>query len=233
MIKFKNEIKDSEWIFGSSLIVIMIWVNYLFPIFFKSQMTVYKIPYSLYHYLIIYPQDIKSLPFGIITSQIYHLNNFHLSSNISMLIIFMIILAKISNRFIPIILSSMVLSGILTWAFHPISSENTNVMGASGLVFALLGYICLRIFINIDLYQEMTTKYCLSASKSITISFWVSFVSLSIVMIYWENLFELMNITKDTDNISYHGHFFGFITGVFVYFFELIYSSYKNRLIKN
>ncbi len=228
MIKFKNEITTAEWIFGSSIITIMIWVNYLFPVFTSNgSMVIHKIPFAATKYLLLYPQNLKSIPFGIFTAPFYHLNNFHLSSNISMLIIFMIILAKISNRFIPIVILCTVLSSTLTWMFHPVLNEFTNLLGASGLIFAMLGYICLRIFLNIDLYQEMTTKYSLRASNSIVTSFWVSFVSLSIIMIYWENMVSLMVIENDTSGISFHGHLLGFISGVLIYFMEIVHMVFK------
>lgn len=230
MIKFRNEITSGEWIFGSVIITVMIWVNYLFPVFSNtSSMVVQRVSFEASKYLLLYPQNIKSLPFGIITSQFYHINNFHLSSNISLLIIFMIILAKISARFITIISLCTVLSGLLIWAFHPVKNEYTNLLGASGLIFALLGYICLRIILNIDLYQEIGSKLSLKASNSIAVSFWVSFVSLSIIMIYWENMLSLMIVKNDTSEISVHGHLIGFISGVIVYLLEIIFLVYRNN----
>ncbi len=228
MIKFKNEITNREWIFGSAVITTMIWVNYLFPVFSSNgTMVIQKIPNGAINYLLLYPQNFKSIPFGIITSQFYHLNNLHLSSNISMLIIFMIILAKISTRFIAIICMCALLSGALTWMFHPVENEYTNLLGASGLIFAILGYICLRIIVNIDLYQEMKTKYSLKASTAIATNFWVSFVSLSIIMIYWENMVSLMIVQNDTSSISFHGHLIGFISGLIIYALEIIYMLFK------
>ena len=176
MIKFRNEISNREWIFGSVIVTAMIWIYFLFPLSSQSEepLRLVNVNYDYWHYFLLFPQNPKSLS-AIFTCHFFHINEHHLSVNLSSLIMFMIILAKISDRFIGLILSMLITAGTLIWFFHPVVNEHTNVLGASALIFCLASYIFLRICFNIDFHRSIGEKYSLKASRLILINAWVSF----------------------------------------------------------
>ena len=73
---------------------------------------------------------------------------------------FMIILARISDRFSVLIVSMMVTAGSLIWLFHPVVSEHTNFPGAYALTFCLASYIFYESFL-ISIYTVLLEKLIL------------------------------------------------------------------------
>jgi len=230
MIKFRNEISNSEWVFGSLLITIMIWVYFLFPLSSISNepLGLFHVDLDYWHYFILFPQNPKSL-MAIITCHFFHINEHHLSVNLSSLIMLMIILAKISDRFITLILSMIVTSGSMIWLLHPTVNEHTNVLGASALIFSLASYIFLRICFNIDFHRSIQDRYSLKTSKLILINAWVSFVGGSLLLANREMILSGINIMELREGVSIHGHLYGFIAGIIIFLAELIYVSKIQR----
>lgn len=231
MIKFRNEISNREWIFGSLLITAMIWIYFLFPLSSQSEepLRLININYDYWHYFLLFPQNPKSLT-AIFTCHFFHINEHHLSVNLSSLIMFMIILAKISDRFIGLILSMMLISGTLIWLFHPVVNEHTNVLGASALIFCLASYVFLRVCFNIDFHRSIGDKYSLKASKLILINAWVSFVGGSLLLANREMILTGINILDLKQGVSIHGHLYGFIAGILIFAAEVIYVSQFRKL---
>lgn len=237
MVYFKNEINNSEWIVGSIVIIIMIWLYLLFPRDFitisSTPLTLYRIPEEHWNWIAIYPQQADSLP-AIFFAHFFHLSEAHLTGNLSLLTVFMIILAKISNRFIAILFGTMILSGLLIWCFNPYKNEFTNLSGASSLIFGLFSYVVLRTLFNKDFLNTIDSVRLSSKPKLILINAWVAFVTLSFIILYWraiESSLDL-NLLKQSD-IAFHGHMYGFISGLIVYFAELFWITVLNRKNQN
>ena len=231
MIKFRNEISNREWIFGSVIVTAMIWIYFLFPLSSQSEepLRLVNVNYDYWHYFLLFPQNPKSLS-AIFTCHFFHINEHHLSVNLSSLIMFMIILAKISDRFIGLILSMMITAGTLIWFFHPVVNEHTNVLGASALIFCLASYIFLRICFNIDFHRSIGEKYSLKTSRLILINAWVSFVGGSLLLANREMILTGINIMDLQQGVSIHGHLYGFIAGILIFVAEVIYISKLKKL---
>lgn len=211
--------------------MMMIWFHLLFPRALSSAeagpIEVGKIPINLWPMVAIYPRQLESLP-GIILAHFTHLDMAHLAANLPQIIIFLIILAKISMRFWQIILSIMVTSGSLIWAFHPAQNEYTNLLGASALIFGLFGYILLRIVVNKDFIISISHQSLFNNHRSFLLNAWVSIVSFSIIVVYWKSSLSFgLDFSGTSDGISIYGHLFGFISGLLVYFVEFFYVSFK------
>lgn len=233
MLSFKNEISTDEWIAGSVIIVVMIWIHFLFPRDFitleSTALTLARIPDDYWNFIAIYPRQWDSTP-AIILAHFFHLNEFHLSSNLSLLTIFMIILAKISNRFHFIIVSIAILSGVLIWLFNPIENEFTNLSGASALIFGLFGYILLRTFFNKDFLNRIDGSSHIAKPRLIVINTWISIVTLSLMVVYWNNIEPALNLnTPDASYIAVYAHLLGLVSGFVVYFIELGYILFRAR----
>jgi len=231
VIKFKNEIDNQEWVIGSGIVMLMIWFHLLFPRALSradpGQLEVGKIPADLWPLVAIYPRQIESLP-GIILAHFTHLDMGHLAANLPQVIIFLIILAKISMRFWQIILGIMLTSGTMIWAFHPSTNEYTNLLGASALIFGLFGYILLRIVVNKDFILTIAHQSFFQSHRPFLLNAWVSIVSFSVIIVYWKSSLSFgLNFKDAGDGISIYGHLFGFLSGVLVYFVEFFYVTYK------
>ena len=127
----------------------------------------------------------------------------------------------LSNRFIEIISGIIFLSGTLIWAFSPVDNEYVSMSGASALVYGLFAYIICRTIYNRDAVRTIGITPKIKSSKLILINFWVSFVSLSFVLVYWKTIEEGMLIKLD--GVSMYGHLFGFLSGMLIYVIEIAY----------
>lgn len=210
----------------------MIWAHLFFPRRLSGTaagpLELAAIPHDYWKYVSIFPRNPESLP-SILLVHFTHLNNYHLSVNLSLLIVFMLILAKTSQRFWQIILSIMVVSGTLVWVFNPVVNEHTNLSGSSGLVFGLIGYIVLRIIFNIDFRNELGRHKPVNRPRLLVLNFWIGFVSLSVVILYWDNIYSGLRPELTGSIISAYGHMLGVLSGCLVYVAELVFIHFYRR----
>ena len=156
------------------IIWILAFIGYIFP---------------LYQYGIV-PRDINSLG-GIIFAPFIHANLLHVIANSSgLLILGYIFFITEKNSGWSTFTSILILSGIGTWI---IGRGNTVHIGASGLVYGLIGYLIFRGF-----YQK----------KLVTI-----IISGGIFLFYGGSLWGIL---PSKFYISWEGHLSGFIAGILV-----------------
>lgn len=126
---------------------------------------------------------------GIATTTFVHANLSHLIANTSALFVLMLI-AHWHNQNNAAFASTVIIisSGLCVWLF---GTPKTNHIGASNLVFGLIGYL---LFIGIFRKE------------------WISFlVSAIIAFLYGGALLQLLHIEQ---NVSWSSHFFGFLSGI-------------------
>ena len=130
--------------------------------------------------------------FAILSYPFIHSDLNHLLNNTYPILIFGGIISEvykdISNK---VIFSSYILSGSLLWMFGP---QNTNIIGASGVVYALGSFILVSGFIK-------------NQPRLIMLSFLVIFLN-------FFNLWGIIEIKQD--NISQTAHLCGVIAGMIV-----------------
>ena len=149
-------------------------------------------------------------------------------SNVMILTVFMIMLAKISQRFLSITFAILILSGVFIWSFHPVQNEHTNLLGASALIFGLLGYILLRIVLNKDLLDSLEYQNCVNSyTREIALNAWISFVIFSIIVIYVRS--SVSGAIVLGEGVLSYGHVLGLISGIVVYIVELILVVLKRQ----
>jgi len=134
------------------------------------------------------PREVEGL-WGIFCSPFLHGNFGHLLANTGALFGLLTVAFVFSRKLTWIaILTITLLSGGLVWVF---GTANTIHIGASGLIFGLIGFLMFIGFFR----REWTAL----------------FVSLAIGFLYGGALLSLLNVVP---GISWSGHFFGFIAGV-------------------
>lgn len=157
------------------------------------------IPNSLLNYnaLGVQPRhfDFSSL-FGIFMSWTMHADFNHLKNNLFILIQLLLLFIFLEKEVIKKLFVLIFLSGLFVWIF---GSPNTIHIGASGLIFSLIGYM-----IASAIYQKRLFYIILLIVFSSEIYF---------VLLNGFNLGENTN-----NNISLVGHFGGLVTGAFYSF---------------
>ncbi len=128
---------------------------------------------------------------GIITSPFLHGNLAHIISNTIALITFAPILALISDKegVLEKLVILTIVTGVLTWLF----ARTANHIGASGLIFALYGYL-----ISLGLFKKKFLQIALS---------------LFMIISYGYMFFGILPIRP---GVSWDGHLFGLIAGILV-----------------
>ncbi|MGH3417456.1 MAG: rhomboid family intramembrane serine protease, partial [Actinocrinis sp.] len=100
------------------------------------------------------------------------------------------------KRFLYAAVMIVVVGGIGTWLFSP---SNTNTVGASGLIFGLLGYVAVRGLFAPTLWQKV----------------WQIAVGVAVFAYYqWTLVLLYPSATVSAEHISWQGHLSGLIAGV-------------------
>lgn len=141
--------------------------------------------------------------FGIAFNWIFHGNYQHILGNTLVLITLLPVIALMEEKPMIVIFSLTILDGFFTWVF---GASNTNHIGASGLAFALIGYIISAATIG------KAWRYLIPL-----------FLSLGN---YW---LVISNGLIPQSGVSFAGHFGGFVVGLI---FGWLYNSETNQ-IKN
>lgn len=140
--------------------------------------------------------------FGINFSWIFHGNFNHIMSN-SIALIFMIPMIAFFERRPWLILWSLVfISGLITWC---LGSSNSNHIGASGLIFAIMGYIFTA---------------AIFAKK---FQYWIPILISG--SSYW---FSIKTGLVPQEGVSFAGHLGGLVGGVIIGLFVAYESNYKS-----
>lgn len=139
----------------------------------------------------IVPRELSISSFlGIILSPFIHGSFSHIIANSIPLFVLIVVLTATYRRLaVRVILWSVILGGSLVWSF----ARGGTVIGASGLIFALMGFLISNVIFRKDI-------------KSFAIA-------LLIFIIYGGCL---MGIFPNDSHISWEGHLFGLISGVYL-----------------
>jgi membrane associated rhomboid family serine protease len=147
------------------------------------------------------PHHIQGLQ-GIFFAPFLHGNFNHLAANTLPLIIlgWFVMLRDVKDFFVVTFIT-MIVSGLGVWLF---GSPNTIHIGASGVIFGYLGFLLLRGF------------------------FERSFVSIALSLVVgWLYGGLIWGVLPSQYGISWQGHLFGFIGGVFAA--QMLAKSYRNK----
>ena len=165
-------------------IVAFLWIilimNYIIPIDFNQ--------YG------ILPRSIAGIK-GILFAPFLHGNIWHLISNTGALLVLLTGIFWMYNKIaVRVLILSAIIGGGLVW----ILGRNASHIGASGVIFSLVGF-----FIFTGVFKK--------DFKSIILSLFVFFMYGGII---W-------GVFPSSPGISWEGHLFGFITGIgLAYFFK-------------
>lgn len=161
----------------SIILLATIWVAFLAN---------FVVPYDLNRFGLV-PRTIDGL-WGILTMPFLHADFGHICANSTALFVLMTISLSFSRKLtyisVPVII---LLGGILVWTF----GSTANHIGASGLVFGLVGYLLFMGFLRRE---------------------WLALiVSIAVFVLYGGVLLSLLVVEK---NVSWAGHANGFIAGI-------------------
>ena len=147
------------------------------------------------HYGIV-ARSIPDLP-HVITAPFLHLSLDHIESNTPplALLTFLAALGGI-KRFLYATAIIIVVGGLGTWLFSP---SNTDTVGASGVIFGLLGYVVVRGLFARSLWQAV----------------WQIAVGVAVFVYYqWTLVLLYPSATVNAMHISWQGHLSGLIAGI-------------------
>lgn len=138
----------------------------------------------------VHPREIAGLP-GIVLSPLLHADSSHLLHNtVPLAILGYLALLGGRTRFWTVVVVSAIVSGIGMWLFGAAGVH----YGASGVVFGLLGYL-------------LADGWYRRNSQSVVIT------ALIVLVCFGGTLWQLVSFES---GVSWTGHFFGFLGGVFV-----------------
>ncbi len=138
----------------------------------------------------IHPRKLNGL-IGILFSPFLHLNWTHLISNtVPLFILTFIILYFYNKLYVKVSIISVLLGGFAVWLF---GKSGTNHIGASGVIFAYIGFL---------LFSGIFRR----SLKSILIA-------VVIIFLYGGALLE--GIIPGQEGVSWEGHLFGAFAGIF------------------
>lgn len=143
--------------------------------------------------------DISDI-FSIGTSWVLHGNFSHMHNNVFALILFIPFIALFERKPILTLIELILISGFFTWL---LGANNSIHVGASGLIFAIFGYMMSSVFVNRNFYYLIPLTILLVCFG---INFYLSFLDSLI----------------PKDGISFAAHFGGLIAG-----FLLSYTKSK------
>ncbi len=149
----------------------------------------------------IYPRSIEHL-YGIFTHSLLHGSAAHLMNNcISIFILINLLEKNYKTLFFNVLFYLQIISGFWVW----VAARQSFHIGASGLIYGLAGFLILSGMIrkNTNLLRISLLALFLNGS------------------IFW----GMLPFVKD--EISWEGHFFGFLSGILLALF------YKNKGPKN
>jgi membrane associated rhomboid family serine protease len=127
---------------------------------------------------------------GIFTSPFLHANWNHLIGNTTSLIGLSIILFYLErDKMITKMVLMVIIGGCLTWLF----ARTANHIGASGLIFAIWGYILLSAWFS------RKSKYI-----------WLSIL---VIFLYGGMIYGIFPLQA---GVSWEGHLFGLIAGIYL-----------------
>ncbi|MGB7347502.1 MAG: rhomboid family intramembrane serine protease [Pirellulaceae bacterium] len=161
--------------------VLAIWLVYIVDL---------PIPYDLTQWGI-HPRRLAGLP-GVALMPLLHGSFYHLISNSIPLAILMVLLVGSQRQPWPIVTAIVLLNGVLVWLM---ARSDTNHIGASGLVFGLIGFLILNGFLE----KKFTSII----------------VALVVGFFFGSTLISGM-IPKIGGEVSWEAHFFGAVAGAVV-----------------
>lgn len=179
--------KTKQLVLTMSFIYIPIWSVFFLNFIIPDQV--------LYPLLGIHPRNIDLFtPFSFIGSWLVHVNYNHILNNsisIFWLTFFIGLFEKNSFKLLFILIAT---SGFSTWL---IGSSHSVHIGASGLIFAMFGYIISATFLGKK---------------------WIYLIPIIISFIYYGFIYfsSFIKGMIPQDGISFAGHFGGFISGLIV-----------------
>lgn len=173
--------KLSKSIFIPFTFIVLVWLVYL------SQST-FNLPFA--HYGIL-PRELSGIA-GIFSAPLIHADFGHLISNTPALLILSItILYFYPDSSLKVLASIYLLTGIFVWLF----ARQVYHIGASGIVYGLLGFLFFSGVFRRD-------------NRSIAIALLVTFIYGGLI---W-------GVLPGMKGISWESHLFGGITGIFIAF---------------
>jgi len=161
--------------------VLSVWLFYVVDL---------PIPYDLSQWGI-HPRSLGGLP-GIALMPFLHGSFYHLISNSIPLTILLLLLVGSQRTPWPLVAGIVLLNGVLVWLM---ARSGTNHIGASGLVFGLIGFLILNGFLE---------------KKFVSIV-----VALVVGFFFGSTLISGM-IPKIGGEVSWEAHFFGAVAGAVV-----------------
>jgi membrane associated rhomboid family serine protease len=152
--------------------------------------------YKLDSQLGIVARSPSSLP-HILTAPFLHVNLDHIESNTPplALLTFLAVLGGV-KRFLFAVATIVVVGGLGTWLFSP---SGSYTVGASGLIFGLLGYVAVRGLFARQLWQKV----------------WQLAVGITVFIYYqWTLVLLYPSATVTAMHISWQGHLCGLLAGI-------------------
>jgi membrane associated rhomboid family serine protease len=167
-----------------------VYVCFFIPIWFFYILKITIFPQEEY-FLGLYPHSISLLtPLEVVGFWLVHANYMHIMGNSAVLFPLLFFIALWEKKPIIILSEMIVVSGLLTWI---LGSSNTVVIGASGFIFAIFGYILYEIFKKKHLYYILVLLF-------LGIPYLIAFLTALIPQA----------------GISWAGHFGGLLTGLLI-----------------
>ncbi len=177
-----NERQPSPEIYGNiqiaALIILLIWAVHFLNVVLPAELQYYGLR----------PRQTEGL-WGIVFAPFLHGNIRHLTANSGVLFVLLIAALSFSRKqAVAALLVIIVVSGLAVWM---VGKPNTVHIGASGVIFGLIGYL---LFIGIFHRQWKALLF-----------------SVAVFLAYGGVLAGLFVYIP---GVSWSGHFFGFLSGV-------------------
>jgi len=145
-------------------------------------------------YLGIVPRTLPGV-IGIALAPILHRDFYHLLANtVPLLIAGTLIILQNARTFRQVTVTVWLIAGLLEWTFAP---SNISSIGASALVFGYIGFLLTRAIITFHIGHIVAALIC--------------------AYLYGGTILPSVLPTKEnlTRQISWHGHLFGLIAGIY------------------
>jgi membrane associated rhomboid family serine protease len=138
----KEKIKNMIYVYGCFFIPIWFFYVLKITIFPKEE-----------YILGLYPHVVSILtPLEMVSFWLVHANYLHIIGNSAVLLPLLFFIALWEKKPIQILLEMIIVSGIFTWI---LGSSHTVVVGASGFIFAIFGYILYEIIKRKNIYYML------------------------------------------------------------------------------